>query len=162
MAYEKAKNWRDTQSDIAKLFAKYRIGDTQWSISDERQKAALSFVKHFAAKSKWDSALKKMVETEPERRIVVQIAIPIGQEGKDRNTAFRVLFWYLKSKLEAISFAFQDGTEMLNFEREFFGNTMIEDVNGRPATAYDAFKSGGVALTSSENVIALTGGRESA
>jgi hypothetical protein len=149
--YEKSKNWRDTQSDIAKLFAKYAIGDTQWSISDTQKKAALSFVKEFPAKR------TRQIEVAPARRMVVRIAIPIGTDGQPRNEAFRVLYWYLKSKLEALAYSFQDGTEFLSWQQEFFGHTMIEDASGRPATAYDAFQAGNVALAPPSDVIALPG-----
>ena len=154
--YERAKNWRDTQSDIAKLFTKYNIGETQWSVSDTQKKAALSFIKDFARKSRYDADLGRMIETEPAKRVVVQLNIPIGAEGPDRNSAFRILFWYLKSKLEALAFSFQDGTEFLSWEREFFGNTMIQDIHGNPATAFDAFRAGEVALAPPRSVIALT------
>jgi hypothetical protein len=157
--YEQAKNWRDTQTDIAKLFQKYAIGDTQWSISDAQKKGALSFVKDFKAKKKYDPTTFKNVEISPATRMVVRLTFPIGAEGKDRNQAFRVLYWYLKSKMEALSFAFQDGTELLSWQQEFFGHTMIEDASGRPATAYEAFKSGNVQLAPPSDVIALPGGK---
>lgn len=157
--YDKAKNWRDTQADIAKLFQKYGIGDTQWSISDAQKKAALSFVKDFKPKTKVDPVTYKRVEVQPGSRMVVRLTFPIATEGKDRNVAFRVLYWYLKSKLEALSFAFQDGTELLSWQQEFFGHTMIEDATGRPATAYEAFTSGNVQLAPPSDVIALPGGK---
>lgn len=152
MPYENSKNWRDTQADIAKLFTKYKIGDTQWSVSDAQKKAALSFVKEFPAKR------IKGVEIASAMRMVVRITVPIAAEGRERNQAFRVLYWYLKSKLEALSFAFQDGTELLSWQQEFFGHTMIEDATGRPATAFDAFASGNVQLAPPSDVIALSGG----
>lgn len=161
MPYEQAKNWRDTQTDIAKLFSKYGIGDTQWSVSDGQKKAALSFIKDFPAKlgpATRENGYQRAT-IEPARRLAVRIDIPIAGEGKDRNTAFRTLYWYLKSKLEAITFKFQDGTELFNFEREFFGHTMITDAEGRPSTAFDAFKNGNVALAAPRDVIALSGGR---
>lgn len=160
--YERAKNWRDTQADIAKLFQRHGIGDVQWSVSETYHKAALSFAKTFPAKQRWDSETKKIVETEPRRQIVVQLVVPIKDEGKDRNVAFRVLYWYLKSKLEAVEFHFQDGSELFSFEREFFGHTMIQDVHGNTQSAFDAFKSGDIDLALPSSVIALPPGSDKA
>lgn len=159
MPYERTKNWRETQADIAKLFAKYKIGDTQWSVSDGQKKAALSFIKDFPAKREWNRERKEMVETEAGRRIAVQITFPIGAEGPERNQVFRVVYWYLKSKLEAVEFALGDGSQVFTFEREFFGNTMVQDYEGRPMTAFDAFQTARVELTPPSNVIALPGAR---
>lgn len=160
MPYEKAKNWRDTQADIGKLFRKHGIGDEQWSISDLQKRVALSFVKHYREKSEWRREDRGMVVVQPARNVVVRLQLPLKPEGPERNQSFRVLYWLLKSKLEAIAFAFQDGTEFFNFEREFFGNVVIEDDHGVATEAFDAFKKARITLTAPERVIALSGGKQ--
>lgn len=159
MPYDRAKNWRDTQSDITKLFGKHEIGDTQWSVSDTQQKMALSFVKRIKGKRIWNREAMRLDTTKPEQQITVRLTLPLKPDGPERNKAFRVLYWYLKSKLEAIAFRFNDGTEYFNFEREFFGNVVIEDAHGRPAEAFDAFKAGNVELAAADRIIALTGAK---
>lgn len=155
--YERAKNWADSQSDIGKLLRKHGIGDVQWSVSDRQGKMALSFVKVIPSKNR--RGPNGWVEEKPEQHIVVRMTLPLKTEGQERNVAFRVLYWYLKSKLEAIAFAFNDGTEFMSFEREFFGNVVIETACGQASEAYEAFKRGQVELASGERVIALTGER---
>jgi|SRR5215472_8173467 len=161
MPYAKAKNWADTQADIGKLLRKHGIGDVQWSLSDQQRKMALSFVKIIKGKRHYDSMIKDYVEDVPDTNVVVRMTVPLKPEGQERNISFRVLFWYLKSKLEAIAFSFTDGTEMFKFEREFFGNVVIEDQRGRSAEAYDAFKAGDVELAAPDRVIALPGSKAS-
>jgi hypothetical protein len=159
MPYTKAKHWRDTQADIGKLFRKHGIGDEQWSISDQQKRMALSFVKHYRERNLYDYETKKLNLVEPARNVVVRLQLPLRPEGPERNQTFRVLYWYLKSKLEAIAFSFMDGTEIFNFEREFFGNVVIEDDHGVATEAFDAFKRGNVTLTAPERIIALSGGK---
>lgn len=159
MPYERAKNWRDTQAEIGKLFRKHKIGDEQWSISDQAAKVALTFIKRYREKQDYDFKEKRLVVVAPARNVVVRLTLPLRPEGPERNQMFRVLYWYLKSKLEAIAFAFQDGTEIFNFEREFFGNVLIEDQDGIVSEAFDAFKRSKVALTTAERAIPLTGGK---
>jgi len=158
MPYERAKNWADTQADIGKMLRKHGIGDVQWSISTTASKMALSFVKKIDRKVKYDTMRREFTEVKPAQQIVVRLTLPLKPEGPERNAAFRVLYWYLKSKLEAIAFSFNDGTEFFNFEREFFGNVVIEDAHGQPTEAFDAFKRGQVELSPAERVIALAGG----
>jgi hypothetical protein len=156
MPYERAKNWTDTQSDIGKILRKHGIGDVQWSVSDTASKMALSFVKKSGGSGHYVG--NRWIKEAPRQQIVVRLTLPLKPEGQERNIAFRVLYWYLKSKLEAIAYSFNDGTEFFNFEREFFGNVVIEDAHGQPTEAFDAFKRGNVELAPAERVIALAGG----
>jgi len=60
----------------------------------------------------------------------VRIVIPNITE-KNRNQLHRALYYYLKSKMEALGF------EFIEFVKEFFPYLVTRDNAGRPSTIYD-------------------------
>ncbi|GAB6170577.1 hypothetical protein JCM15765_00550 [Paradesulfitobacterium aromaticivorans] len=106
-----------TQGDIIELFDKYGIQDVRFTSMGSQGQLILEFTNY----------------VEVNRQSVpasVRIVIPNITE-KNRNQLHRALFYYLKSKMEALSF------EFVEFVKEFFPYLVTRDEFGRPTTIYD-------------------------
>ena len=110
-------NYTKTQGEIIQLFDKYGIQDVRFTNLGSAGKLILEFTNLVEIQ-------KKMVPAS------VRIVIPNITE-KNRNQLHRALFYYLKSKLEALSF------EFIEFTKEFFPYLVTLDDTGRPTTIYD-------------------------
>ena len=68
-------------------------------------------------------------------KIPVRVLIPnVPDDEKRRNQAYRLLFWYLKSKFEAVE------TGLVDFEQEFLPHLMIKDKSGFVGRVWDMLK----------------------
>ncbi len=69
-------------------------------------------------------------------KIPVRIIIPNVPSGSDkrRNQVYRLFFWYLKSKFEAVA------TGLVDFEQEFLPHLMIKDKSGFVGTVWQMLK----------------------
>ena len=68
-------------------------------------------------------------------KIPVRVLIPnIPDDERRRNQAYRLLFWYLKSKFEAVE------TGLVDFEQEFLPHLMIKDRSGFVGRVWDMLK----------------------
>ena len=68
-------------------------------------------------------------------KIPVRVLVPnIPDNEKRRNQAHRLLFWYLKSKFEAVE------TGLVDFEQEFLPHLMIRDKSGFVGRVWDMLK----------------------
>ena len=110
-------NYAKTQGEIIQLFDKYGIQDVRFTSLGSAGKLILEFTNLVEIQ-------KKMVPAS------VRIVIPNITE-KNRNQLHRALFYYLKSKLEALAF------EFIEFTKEFFPYLVTLDDTGRPTTIYD-------------------------
>lgn len=90
-------NWAVTQGHIQGMLEKFGVDGIQWTsgrIEDE-------FILRLA-----------FIHESESGKLSCQIDVPIPRE-KDRNRLTRMLYWFLKSKLEAVEAGFRD------FEEEF-------------------------------------------
>ncbi len=69
-------------------------------------------------------------------KVPVRIIIPNVPSGDDkkRNQVYRLFFWYLKSKFEAVE------TGLVDFEQEFLPHLMIKDKSGFVGTVWEMLK----------------------
>lgn len=68
-------------------------------------------------------------------KVPVRIIVPnIPQNEKFRNQAYRLVYWYLKSKFEAVE------TGLVEFEQEFLPHLMIKDKSGFVGTMWQFLK----------------------
>jgi len=110
-------HYAKTQGEIIELFDKYGIKDIRFTSLGSQGQLILEFT--------------NMVEIQ--KQLVpasVRIVIPNITE-KNRNQLHRALFYYLKSKMEALSF------EFVEFVKEFFPYLVTRDSSGRPSTIYE-------------------------
>ena len=110
-------HYAKTQGEIIELFDKHGIQDVRFTNLGSAGKLILEFTNLVEIQ-------KKMVPAS------VRIVIPNITE-KNRNQLHRALYYYLKSKMEALSF------EFIEFTKEFFPYLVTLDDTGRPTTIYD-------------------------
>lgn len=69
-------------------------------------------------------------------KIPVRIIIPNipTDDDRRRNQMYRLLFWYIKSKFEAVE------TGLVDFEQEFLPHLMIKDKSGFVGTVWQMMK----------------------
>lgn len=68
-------------------------------------------------------------------KIPVRIIVPnVPEDERYRNQAYRLLYWYLKSKFEAVE------TGLVDFEQEFLPHLIIKDKSGFVGTVWQMFK----------------------
>lgn len=106
-----------TQGEIVELFDRYGIQDVRFTSMGSQGQLILEFTNYVEVQ-------KQPVPAS------VRIVIP-GVTEKNRNQLHRALFYYLKSKMEALSF------EFVEFVKEFFPYLVTLDNTGRPTTIYD-------------------------
>lgn len=110
-------HYAKTQGEIIELFDKYGIQDIRFTSMGSAGQLILEFTNMIEIQKQWVPAS-------------VRIVIPNITE-KNRNQLHRALFYYLKSKMEALNF------EFIEFVKEFFSYLVIKDNAGRPTTIYD-------------------------
>lgn len=132
-------NWGKTQGEIMKMLQKRGINDIQFTnISGETMaKNGLEM------KPNTDAIV--LVFQKPVKlpdgtsgNIPVRIMIPNirRDDQKAMNQYYRLLFWYLKSKFEAID------TGLVEFAEEFMAHLQITSPQGFVSRLWDNFKSG--------------------
>lgn len=110
-------HYAKTQGEIIELFDKYGIQDVRFTSLGSQGQLVLEFT--------------QLVEVQEQPvPVSVRIVIP-GVNEKNRNQLHRALYYYLKSKMEALSF------EFVEFVKEFFPYLVTRDEFGRPTTIYD-------------------------
>lgn len=123
-----------SQGEIVELLDKYGIQDVRFTSMGSAGQLVLEFTCPVEIQKEWVPAS-------------VRIVIP-GITDKNRNQLHRALFYYLKSKMEALNF------EFVEFVKEFFPYLVTRDNSGRPTTIYDylgpQYK---VALASGQNQV---------
>lgn len=130
-------HWGRTQSDIMKLLNKYDIQDIQFTTVSAgttkksglvMEEGTIAILLTFQKEEELSSGVHGMVP--------VRILIPsIEDDDRSMNQAYRLLFWYLKSKFEAIE------TGLVEFAEEFMPHLQIADKGG-VGRLWDRFKGG--------------------
>lgn len=110
-------NYAKTQGEIIELFDKYGIQDVRFTSLGSAGQLILEFTNMVEVQKQWVPAS-------------VRIVIP-NITDKNRNQMHRALYFYLKSKMEALNF------EFVEFVKEFFPYLVTRDNSGRPTTIYD-------------------------
>ena len=110
-------NWLKSQGEIGALLEKYGIKDFQFSSISTQRVLVLQFVHPTKGK---DGVTVQ---------VPVRITIP-NVRGDNRNQMFRLLFYWLKSKFEALNFG------LVEFEEEFFAHLVVPDGYGNTTTIY--------------------------
>ena len=128
-------NWTRSQAEIMKLLEGKEIRETRFTnISYETaQKAGLEMQENTTA-----IMLEFFKPTQISDRvggtIPVRIIIPnIPDEDRKKNQAYRIFFWYLKTKFEAIE------TGLIEFEQEFMPHIALGKGSGA-GTIWRTFK----------------------
>lgn len=130
-----AINWGKSQADIMKLLEKYQITETRFTNLD------YSTMKNSGLEVESDTFAIMLeffkvtaLSTGLGGRVPIKIIIPnIPNNEKSKNQAFRIFYWYLKTKFEAID------SGLVEFEEEFMPHIALG--KGSPlGNMYQAFK----------------------
>lgn len=117
-------NWGKSQTQILKLLESEKIKDARFtSISQETaERSGMDILEgHSALMIEF---MKSVNFGGISGRVPVRIIVPnIPEEDKSRNQAYRILFWYLKTKFEAVN------TGLVEFEQEFMPHIALGKTN---------------------------------
>ena len=115
-----AVNWAKSQAQIGKLLDKVGIKDVRFTFMQSQQ----SVICEFNYPTEVD---KKAVNIGV--RIIVRLP-DYSDEDKAKNQCHRALFYYLKSKFEALDFG------LVEFVQEFMPHLIVYDKKGNTSTLY--------------------------
>ena len=115
-----AVHWGKSQADISKLLMKYNIGDTRFTFLNSKSELICEFNYPTKIDNKDVVVGVRIVTHIPHRKDLEQA----------KNQVHRALFYYLKSKFEALSFG------LVEFIQEFMPHLVLYDKNGNPTTLY--------------------------
>ncbi len=120
-SYKKTSvHWGKSQADIGKLLNKYGVLDTRFTFLQSRNELICEF------------NYPTVIE-EKEICAGVRILLPvpnIQNSEQAKNQIHRALFYYLKSKFEALSFG------LVEFMQEFMPHLIVTDKQGNSRTLY--------------------------
>ncbi|KKN52785.1 hypothetical protein LCGC14_0609030 [marine sediment metagenome] len=124
-SYRQTKvNWGKSQANICKLLGRFNITDTRFTFLQSQNKLICEF--------NYPTEIK-----EKPVNIGIRIIIPVP-ESKDteqaKNQIHRALYYYLKSKFEALEF------NLVEFTQEFMPHIVLFDKKGVSRTAYELFE----------------------
>lgn len=129
------KDPETTMADINKMLKAYGVSEMQWTTFWESHVVELRFA----------------IKNSDGKRIGVKLVPPAfaakrktwnAKKGKyeiidapNWSQSMRLLYWFLKSKLEAVAYGLRD------FESEFLGDLIVKLPDGRESTVSEAFKN---------------------
>lgn len=129
-------NWAKSQAQLmmyleSKDCLDVRFTNISWETAEQRglimDQDTYAIMIEFFRLSKLESGVSG--------KVPVRVLIPnIPNNEKQRNQAYRLLFWYLKSKFEAVE------TGLVDFEQEFLPHLMIKDKSGFVGRVWDMLK----------------------
>lgn len=123
-SYKNTKvNWGKSQANICKLLERYNISDTRFTFLQSQNKLICEF--NYPTKIN-DKPVNVGI------RIIVPVPVLDDQE-KAKNQIHRALFYYLKSKFEAMQF------NLVEFIQEFMPHIIVLDRSGKSKTIYEVF-----------------------
>lgn len=114
-------NWAKSQGEIGKLLDKVGIKDVRFTFMSSQD----SVICEFNYLTEID---KKSVS------IGVRILLPLksnGDQEQSKNRVHRALYYYLKTKFEALEFG------LVEFVQEFMPHLVITDKSGQTKTLYE-------------------------
>ncbi len=114
--------WGKSQADISKLMTKQGIQDTRFTFAQSKNQLICEF--------NYPIIIAK-VEKPVGVRIVLPIPITHDLE-KAKNQIHRALFYYLKTKFEALNFG------LVEFTQEFMAHLVITNKQGQSTTLFQA------------------------
>lgn len=128
-------NWGKSQADIMKLLAKYDIDEVRFTTLNaetvnqtgmQMEDNTFAILLEFFKTTELSTGLGG--------KVPIKIIIPnISDDEKQKNQAFRIFYWYLKTKFEAID------SGLVEFEEEFMPHIAIG--KGNPlSNMYQVFK----------------------
>lgn len=133
-------HWGKTQADIMKMFAARGIGDVQFTTISQHTAAQGGLMMDDDTMAVLITFQKQ--ETLPNGvsgMIPVRILVPNVPANNDQqlNQHYRLIYWYLKSKFEAID------TGLVEFAEEFMAHLQLTDQQkGTVGRLWDSFKRG--------------------
>ena len=111
-------NWAKSQASIAKLLTSQGIQDVRFTFLQTQN----SLICEFNYPTKIENK---------DVNIGVRIILPIPKDDeKAKNQIHRALFYYLKTKFEALNFG------LVEFMQEFMPHLLIKELSGRQRTLY--------------------------
>jgi hypothetical protein len=121
-AYKNTKvNWAKSQALIGKLLDSRGIKDVRFTFLQTQFQLICEF--------NYPVVIEKK-----DAIIGIRILIPIKDESEQgKNQIHRALFYYLKSKFEALDFG------LVEFIQEFMAHIIVVDKSGTSKTAYQVF-----------------------
>lgn len=128
-------HWGKSQAEIMKLLEKYEIRETRFTNLEyktmqnaglEMEEGTFAIMLEFFKSTQLSDGLGG--------RVPIKIIIPnIPEDEKSKNQAFRIFFWYLKTKFEAVD------SGLVEFEEEFMPHIALG--KGNPlGNMYQSFK----------------------
>ena len=119
-----AVSWTKSQADLASLFAKHDIVSTRFT-----NYAGAAIVEFMLPKNQWPVRLTVTVKAQGSK----------AADARELNRIWRVVYWFIKSKLEAIE------TGLTEMEREWLPYIAIGDstFGDRALPEMDRLRSGG-------------------
>lgn len=131
-------HWTKTQIELINFLRSEGINDTRFT---NRQNAVmLEFVMHEKLNNK---------------AIPIRMIIPLPTDDeKEVNRIYRVFFWYLTNKFEAVKSGLVE-----EITREFMAHIAYRTKDGKDTTLYEALKEEGHAILGDSNFPLLGGGR---
>lgn len=132
-------HWGKSQTDIMKLLSDRGIYDVQFTnIGHDTASNGGLIMKPNTYAIMLLFQKDEKVANGVSGKIPVRIIIPNIPQGDNKalNQYYRVLFWYLKTKFEAVD------TGLVEFAEEFMAHLQITDKQGFVARVWDTFKQG--------------------
>lgn len=130
-------NWSRSQAEITNLLEKEGVRDVGFSnISwESAEKGGLVMKKNTYAIMIQFFRITTL-EGGASGKIPVRIIVPNipTDDDRARNQLYRLLYWYIKSKFEAVK------SGLVDFEQEFLPHLMIKDRSGFVGTIWDMLK----------------------
>jgi hypothetical protein len=130
-------NWMRTQAQLTQLLEQQEVKDIRftnisWETAERggvlMEKNTYAIMIEFFRLTKLETGLTGKV---PVRIIIPNVPT---DDDKLRNQMYRLLFWYIKSKFEAVA------TGLVDFEQEFLPHLMIKDKSGFVGTVWQMMK----------------------
>lgn len=130
--------WGTSQGQIVNMLSNQEIYDVQFTniSADTARRSGLEMDKNTIAIMLVFQKRVKLPDG-TSGMIPVRVIIPnVETDNRSLNQHYRLLFWYLKSKFEAID------TGLVEFAEEFMAHLQIGDNRGNFGRLWDKFKTG--------------------
>lgn len=130
-------NWMRSQTQIIDLLEKQGVKDVRFTnVSWETAERSGLVMEENTTAVMIEFFRITQLEGGTGGKVPVRIIIPNipTDDDRRRNQMYRLLFWYIKSKFEAVA------TGLVDFEQEFLPHLMIKDKSGFVGTVWQMMK----------------------